>query len=447
MDEELKAELERRELMAPDTYRVGLATTDITPPVGIKLSGFAARTEPSTGIYRSLEATAIAIDDGATPFVLLCADWLGFYDRAPMMRARLREAIGLPEERYILCGSHTHCGPCIREQDERRFGPLDYDYLERAVSAMAECATRAWKSRSEARLRFGSGACTFAASRRKPDGKGGVEWKPSLDAPHDHEVPVLAIETPAGELRGLIFSYACHPTSRGGLLIGPDYPGFARDYLARRFPGVTTAFIQGCGADQKPYAIAPQSGGFRSLEVDEVRALGDQLGAAVARVREQGEMRPVEGPIALAQRILELRTELMDLELVQRSLSDGREFVREWARYLLDRMDAGDPVVPLVPFEIETVRFGRSLAMVALAGEITVEHGLRLKRELRPRFENVLVAGYTNGVVGYVPVRRQIPEGGYEVWFAQQYHRRTGPFVPETEDQVHAAIHEALGEA
>ena len=64
MGEELKAVLERREQMAPDTYRVGLATTDITPPVGIKLSGFAARTEPSTGIYRPLEATAVAIDDG-----------------------------------------------------------------------------------------------------------------------------------------------------------------------------------------------------------------------------------------------------------------------------------------------------------------------------------------------------------------------------------------------
>jgi len=57
MGEELKAVLERREQMAPDTYRVGLATTDITPPVGIKLSGFAARTEPSTGIYRPLEAS------------------------------------------------------------------------------------------------------------------------------------------------------------------------------------------------------------------------------------------------------------------------------------------------------------------------------------------------------------------------------------------------------
>ena len=270
--------------------------------------------------------------------------------------------------------------------------------------------------------------------------------KPTLDAPHDHEVPVLAVETPAGELRGLIFSYACHPTSRAGLLIGPDYPGFARDYLARRFPGVTTAFIQGCGADQKPYAIDPRTGGFRPLEVEEVRALGDQLGTAVARVPEQGEMRTVDGPIALTQRLLELRTEPMDLELVQRSLSDGRDYVREWARHLLDREEAGDPVLPLVPFEIETIRFGRSLAMVALAGEITAEHGLRLKRELRPRFENVLVAGYTNGIVGYVPVRRQIPEGGYEVWFAQQYHKRTGPFVAETEDQIHAAVHEALCE-
>ena len=91
------------------------------------------------------------------------------------------------------------------------------------------------------------------------------------------------------------------------------------------------------------------------------------------------------------------------------------------------------------------MRFGNALALVTLAGEMTVEHGLRLKRELGPRVDNVMVLAYTNDIVGYVPVRRQIPEGGYEVWASQQYWKRTGPYVAETEDRIHAAVSRSLG--
>ena len=154
----------------------------------------------------------------------------------------------------MLCGSHTHCGPCIREKDEPALA-LDRDYLERAISVMVECATQAW--RAGPRHDFAS-ARALAACRLAPEagweGRRGVEAH--LDAPHDHEVPVLAVETPAGELRGLIFSYACHPTSRAGL-IGPTTLASPATTWPWRFPGVTTAFIQGCGADQKPYAIDP----------------------------------------------------------------------------------------------------------------------------------------------------------------------------------------------
>ena len=47
-----------------DTYRIGVGGDDITPPVGIHMAGFAARTEPSTAVYHPLKANAIAIDDG-----------------------------------------------------------------------------------------------------------------------------------------------------------------------------------------------------------------------------------------------------------------------------------------------------------------------------------------------------------------------------------------------
>jgi hypothetical protein len=132
------------------------------------------------------------------------------------------------------------------------------------------------------------------------------------------------------------------------------------------------------------------------------------------------------------------------MAVVEESLESPREYVRDWARYILAGIEEGKRFERTVPFEVQTVRIGNSLAMITLAGEMTVEHGLRLKRELRPHFGDVFVMGYTNRIVGYVPVKRQIPEGGYEVWIAQQIHKRTGPYAAETEDRIHEAVHRDL---
>ena len=135
----------------------------------------------------------------------------------------------------------------------------------------------------------------------------------------------------------------------------------------------------------------------------------------------------------------------IDMDLVKSSLNAGSDYVRAWARHLFESVENNIPVATSFPFEIQTVRFGDALAIVGLAAEMNVEHGLRLKRELAPYFENLLVAAYTNDIVGYIPVKRQIPEGGYEVWFNQQHWKRTGPFVEDTEDRIHNAVHEMLG--
>ena len=425
-------------------YQVGVGTVDITPPVGIYLAGFAARQEPSTEVYHPLKATAVAIDDGQTPLLIVGAEILGFYEQTEEVRSRINAATGIDPAHIILNGSHTHCGPCIREMDRERHGELDDNYLEDLFENVAHCAKIAWEDRSPARLGFGTGSCDIARSRRKPDGKGGVVWVPSLEAPHDHDVPVIAVESPEGELRCVIFSYACHPTSRSGTLIGGDYVCFAYDHIEAVYPDVATCFLQGCAGDQKTKPVDPTSNVFVQREVDEIRDIGIELGESVTRVLAS-QLQPISGPISVDQTVLYIETDPIDMDLVKSSLDDGPEYVRAWARHLFDSVENNIPVVTSFPFEIQTVRFGNALAVVGLAAEMNVEHGLRLKRELAPYFDNLLVAAYTNDIVGYIPVKRQISEGGYEVWLNQQHWKRTGPFVEDTEDRIHNAVHEMLG--
>ncbi len=82
--------------------------------------------------------------------------------------------------------------------------------------------------------------------------------------------------------------------------------------------------------------------------------------------------------------------------------------------------------------------------MVAMAGEMSVEHGLRLIKEQGSRFQNVWPIGYSNEIVGYVCSRRQLSESGYEVLTNIQIIGKPGPLEEKTEDQIHQTIAEML---
>jgi hypothetical protein len=98
------------------TGLVGLARTDITPPVGIFCRNWgAAMHDTAQGIHRPLSLTAFAIRESAAaaPLVLLDTDlgwWANLaYERA--FRRRVVTALGLPEERLLSCVTHTHSAP------------------------------------------------------------------------------------------------------------------------------------------------------------------------------------------------------------------------------------------------------------------------------------------------------------------------------------------------
>lgn len=78
---------------------------------------------------------------------------------------------------------------------------------------------------------------------------------------------------------------------------------------------------------------------------------------------------------------------------------------------------------------------------MAMGGEVVVDYSLRLKKELAG--PAVWVAGYSNDVMGYIPSRRVLEEGGYEAGGAMLYSpTHPGPWAPALEEQIVGTIHE-----
>ncbi|MBL4575618.1 MAG: hypothetical protein JKY51_05920 [Opitutaceae bacterium] len=428
-------------------YLSGVSIIDVTPPGGSKLAGFGHRTEDSTNVYLPLRCIITAITDCSTEkqTIIVSIEWLGFYDNTDHVRDLITAATGIPNDNILLCGSHTHCGPPMRKKiDKARIGGIDEPFLESVFQRIAQAAKVAVDAQEPTRLRYTTGCCGFAHSRRRPIGNGKIEWMPTLDAPHDHSVPVLLFEDDSGKLKHLLFGYACHPTASGAILeIGGDYVGFAMIEVEEHL-GCTAGFIQGCAGDQKPYRVDPECEGFPQYPIDEIHAFGNQLAQSVANAVRFNPLDEITGEIKITSQKISLKTTVLPRQEYEAFLDNDNSFLSNWAKKHLETMDRGEAPATDLPFELQTIEFGTSLVMVAMPGEMSVEHGLRLIKEQGSRFQNVWPIAYSNKIVGYVCSRRQLSEGGYEVLTNMQIIGLSGPLEEKTEDQIHQAIAEML---
>jgi hypothetical protein len=421
------AALPRRPAAAHPPWRVGLATVDITPPLGLWMAGYAARKEAARGIAQPLHAKALAVADAAgARAVIVTLDVLGL--TAPVadrIAAAVKRRHGLPRERLLLCPSHTHCGPIVNDQLAIAYdlSTSQWDDIRRNTRRIEDqvlvAVERAIAAMRPARLRWARGRAGFGANRRTAINPGG---------PVDHDVPVLAVERPDGQLAGLVFGYACHNTTLPASYVSfhGDYAGVAQAALERRHPGASALFIQGCGADINP---APR--GTVDHAEQHGRALADVVDASL------GGAADVRGPLRAAFKTVPLAfAPAPGADAWRRKLDDENAHVRRHAQMMLDVIARDGHTPRDEPDPLHVLRLG-SLCLVAMGGEVVVDYALAIKGRYGA---DTWVAGYTDAVFGYVPSRRVLREGGYEGGDAMLYYGRPGPFAETVEDTVLGGI-------
>jgi len=368
-----------------EPLRVGMARVEITPQEPAYMAGFAGRKERSTGAYKDITASCLVFDNGVMRLGLMAVDVL-FIDRyyktdlGPVQLTAIRkaaEAVGIAPERMMINASHTHCGPKFEDNG---------DYPEVFIEKVCGLLEAAVADLQPARLDYTVGTCSMAINRRRTNEEGKCTgMRPTPLKPIDMEVPVMRVVSPEDQARAIIFGYACHPSTMGGLEIGPDYPGFARDWVEAAYgEGCMATFLQGCGGDIKPRNVSGTSR-FRSGPLETVEELGHELGRAVVTAT----CVPPE-PVAAA--------------------ANGSVLLAATSQ-IVPLPSKKDPSQPY-PIEMQVLRIG-DVYIVGMNGEICVEIGLHIKRELAGL--KLFVIGYCNQRVSYIPAASSYPEGGYEV--------------------------------
>lgn len=421
-------------------YKAGIARVVITPESPIYMSGYANRTHPSEGKLHDLWAKALAIEDRkGGRVVIVTTDLIGLpRPIADEIATRVMKEQRLDRSRLVLNSSHTHTGPLIRGNLENLadLGPEDtrvvHEYSRKLVDKVVALVGAALRDLSPANLSFGNGTGSFAINRRENSPKGmriGVNPK----GPSDHDVPVLKVTSPDGKLRAVLFGYACHNTTFGGdsYQISGDYSGFAQLSLEQAYPGASAMFLMLCGADQNPH---PRS----SREVAEQH--GASLANEVRRVLTE-KLQNITGRVGTAFQTVDLEFATHSEEQFRNILQESNVFRARNARLQLRLYENKTPL-RRYPFPAQAIRFGKTWTLLALGGEVVVDYALRIKQEYGSK--GIVIAGYSNDVMSYIPSLRVLREGGYEARDSMVYYGMPGPYSETVEDRVMEAVRSVL---
>ena len=413
-------------------YAVGVAAVDITPTYPVRLNGFGGRTKESAGVRQQIRAKALAVETSERDTVIvITVDTLGIPDDMTERLAEKLKSRGIDRSRIAICASHTHSGPMIRNCANTLFGqPIADDqwqtilkYTDELDAKLEEVAVAALADRKLARLSWGIGKVTFAMNRRKNGG------------PVDHDLPLLAVHDPDGQLRAVFTNYACHCVTLSDDMISGDWAGYAMDHIQRRNPGCEALISIGCGADSNP------RGGVLGSRADAADSLGQELAEEVQRLLST-KLRPLtKAPESLIERVT-LKLAPLPTREQWEDRAKQQNAIGHHARTQLARLDRGEALMTEISYPIQSISFGDELAWVFLPGEVVVDYALRLKRELDGG--RLWLNAYANACPGYIPSERILREGGYEGGAAMVYYDIPGPYATGIEQTIVDSVESQL---
>lgn len=428
---------------ADPEWSAGVASVKITPDKPVVLAGYASRTKPFEKVDLDLYAKALALRDAAGHRAVLVTMDLCIIptEVTDQVRARLVEQEKLEPAAIILSLSHTHSGPAVSLKSDTA-GPTGQpnpnaagtvEYTRALQEKLVTVAREALARLEPATVRWGTGVTHFTMNRREFTDKG-VILGVNARGPVDRSVPVLRIDAAEGKARAIVFGYACHGTTNPSnhLGVSPDYPGYARGVIEEHFPGAQALFVAGCGGDANPYP---------RLGLQDAKKNGDDLGREVCRVAD-GKLTPIKGQLSCAVATAQLPLETPDRATLE-SLAKVTGIHKSDAQQLLAKLDRGERLPAAHAAPVVAWQFGgQELTLIALPNEVVSEYILPIEKAVGPL--RLWIAAYCHEVVGYIPSKRILSEGGYET---RGLYVGAGWFTPEVEDTLVKAAQTAATSA
>jgi len=405
------------------------------------MGGFAARYLPAQGVHDPLYARALVASDGEQTVGLIAVDILSLPARVvEAVRKMTAASTGIPSSNIMLAATHTHSGPETIGLNAPPASRTVAPYLRLLERDLAGALYMAWRRMSEAQVGFGSGMASLGVNRRKADGV------------VDPEVGVIRFDSSEGRPVGALVNYACHAVVLGpsNVEFSADYPGQACSVLDEaKGSGFTGLFLNGASGDINPISSRGYAcpGGFSDVErigsilawealkaLEETETSQEAQVSAASEVLRLASRKP--SPLEAESQVQMQRRRIAELkakDAEQSQLLAELAILRYFCKNLEEAQRPGGEETQAM--EVQAMRIGDAV-LIGIPGEAFAEIGLRIKADAGRR--GILVVGYANGFVGYIPTEPAFQEGGYEVmttWW-NKVNPQAGRLITETAQKL-----------
>lgn len=436
----------------PAMFQVGRARACITPPLGVQLAGY-FHVREAKSVRDDLYARAVVIESGETRLALVSCDLISTTgEMSDAAKALIEAETGIPAAHVMLCATHTHTGPELRNDGVMT---RDDTWTAALPRHIADAVAAADKNKVPATLRAGSAEATgysFNRLFRLEDGSelfgqgGGAKAVLGNAGPIDPALQTLSAVDAEGKLIALLVNFALHPDVIGGGsadFISADWPGLLGDTISAVYgEDVVTLLLQGtCGdINHRTHAetALPTGGPAKSLQLG--RALAGAAMVALERAEPMTDSR-----LSAATRILDIPyytrdeaffKELEALEQKENPNDFEKSTIRRGREWPYDGQIAKVPV--------QALRIGET-GVVAFPAEIFVRIGLEVKEWSRAPHTFVVELA-NDRVSSYIPHPFQAERGAYgEVPILSRWlHADAGRYMADAAIQL---LHELFLES
>ena len=439
-------------------FSAGYYRIEITPPLGIPLSGYYSR-RAMTGILDPLYVTCLAFSDGKNRALVVAVDNLQIADS---VIAQIKEAVTaktkLPPEAVFIHASHIHTGPSVVTKsvnvnsEDATIVQLGNKIL---VSRLSDGAKYAFDDLAPAKILIGrSEAKGISFIRRYKMKDGSTQTNPGVNNPNiDHpigkpdEQVQLVRFVREGKKEIALMNFQCHPDVIGGTKCSADWPGLSARLLEKAFDGeINAVLINGAQGDTNhiqtdvkkgevvPHRYEMSKHMARTVVGAALQVWGKCVPVPAGRVSygmrqvriESHRGKPEELP--LAHKYVELHKAGRSSELPAKGMQNTTLVA---GAYRMVELENG-PDHFMMP--VSSVSIGTTLAFAGFPGEPFTWMGTETKA--KSPFTMTVPACTTNGSRGYFPVESAYAEGGYEA--------ATSRFAPGSAERLVAGQLEQL---
>jgi len=399
---------------------LGVAQLDITPDHPVELSGFAARTQPSTGVLDPIYLKCLYLEDGDEKLLWLHADLVAFAPEfVRTFRFWARDVLGINAGNVLLSATHTHSAPATISL--KGCGQIDETYL-RDLFINCQLVSKAAVSRTQpCRLSIARSQLNLAVDRRK---------KPTAHV--DPTLYALAFTDAERKHLATVVNYAMHPVALGHVnrQISADWCGAAASELTNLLPNrPITLITNGPAGNINPPA--------ESVPPDQVYSYGQTIARAahtslVTRASSPCETRP---QLRVLSQSIPIDLDTMNESEIDRLIDHHLSTIKDdwiWAKPFREALehwrtsrkrDLAEGVRTL-DIQLQLIQLG-PLNILTVNGEMFSRFN-QIVRDKTPGIDLFTIA-YANEAFGYIPTNEAYAEGGYEVETAHFFYNSFRP--------------------